>query len=62
MKLKMIDTSGGHYGIVPKMRMKRESGLLFVENVLEDVPVLFLEDARGELCSFWAVRKVHEIN
>ena len=52
MKLKMIDTSGGHYGIVLETRMRKESDLLFVENVPEDVPVLFLEDARGELCSF----------
>ena len=52
MKLKMIDTSGGHYGIVLETRMNPESGLLFVENVPEDVPVLLLEDARGELCSF----------
>ena len=62
MKLKMIDTSGGHYGIVLETRMKKESGLIFMENVPEDVPVLFLEDARGELCSFRAMRKVHKIN
>ena len=62
MKLKMIDTSGGHYGIVLETRMRKESDLLFVENVLEDVPVLFLEDTRGELCSFRAVRKFHKIN
>ena len=52
MKLKMIDTSGGHYGIVLETKMRKDSDLLFVENVPEDVPVLFLEDARGELCSF----------
>ena len=28
----------------------------------ESVPILFLEDAEGDLCSFRAVRKVHEIN
>ena len=27
-----------------------------------DVPVLFLEDAEGDICSFRAVRKVHKIN
>ena len=62
MKLKMIDTSGGHYGIVLETRMKTESDLLFVENVPEDVPVLFLEDKRGELSSFLTVRNVLEIN
>ena len=62
MKLKMIDTSGGHYGIVLETRMRKESDLLFMENVPDDVPVLFLEDARGELCSFKAVRKLHKIN
>ena len=52
MKLKMIDTSGGHYGIELETRMKKESDLLFTENVPEDVPVLLLEDAGGELYSF----------
>ena len=62
MKLKMIDTSGGHYGIVLETRMRKESDLLFVENIPGDVCLLFLEDARGELFSFRAMRKVHKIN
>ena len=62
MKLRMTNTSGGHYRIVLETRMKPESGLLFVENVPEDVPVLFLKNTRRELCSFWVVRKVYEIN
>ena len=32
------------------------------ENAPEDIPILFLEDAREDLCSFQAVRKVFEIN
>ena len=52
MKLKMIDTSGGHYGKVLETRMRKEADLLFVDNVPEDVSVLFLEDARGDLGSF----------
>ena len=46
----MIDTQGGHYGIILETRKKKETG------------VLFLEDAEKDLCSYKAVRKVHEIN
>lgn len=45
-----------------EMKLKPDLSLLFVEDVPEDVPVLFLEDARGELCSFQDLRKVHKIN
>ena len=62
MKIDMVDTSGGHYGIILETKVKPSSSLLFVEDAPEDVPVLFLEDERGDLCSFKAVRKVHEIN
>ena len=62
MKIKMVDTSGGHYGIILETKVKPSSSLLFVEDAPEDIPVLFLEDERGDLCSFKAVRKVHEIN
>ena len=62
MKIKMIDTSGGHYGIILETKVKPNSCLLFVEDAPEDIPVLILEDERGDLCSFKAVRKVHEIN
>ena len=38
MKLKIIDTSGGHYGIVLETRIRKESDLLFMENVPRDGP------------------------
>ena len=56
--LKMIDTAGGHYGIVLEAGNKKE-GIPFNE---EDLGVLFMEDKKGELCAFKAVKKVHEIN
>ena len=62
MKIKMVDTSGGHYGIILETKVKPNSILLFVENAPEDVPVSLLEDERGNLCSFKTVRKVHDIN
>ena len=52
IKIRMVDTSGGHYGIILETKIRPDSSLLFVEDVPEDVPVLFLEDARGDLCSF----------
>ena len=48
--------------MILETKVKPSSSLLFVEDAPEDVPVLFLEDERGDLCSFKAVRKVHEIN
>ena len=62
MKIRMIDTSGGHYAIVLETRRKFDSNVLYLEDENQDVPVLFLEDKEGDLCSFKAVRKVHEIN
>ena len=60
MKLKMVDTKNGHYAIVLETK---EKDVLYLENDLEDeLGVLFLEDKKGELCSFKAVRKVHEVN
>ena len=57
--LKMEDTIGGHYGIVLETRKKRNASLFLVE---EDSGILFMEDKEGNLCSFRAVRKVHEVN
>ena len=45
MKIKMIDTSGGHYAVVLETRKKQDSSVLLLEDAREDVPVLFLEDA-----------------
>ena len=49
-EFRMIDTLGGHYGIVLETWKKQDSS------------ILFLEDAEGDLCSYKAVRKVHEVN
>ena len=56
--LKMEDTGGGYYGIVLESRNEK-SGNPISEN---DLGVLFIEDKKGELCSFKAVKKVHEVN
>ena len=54
----MEDTVGGHYGIVLETRKEKE-GMPLDEN---DLGILFMEDKKGELCSFKAVKKVHEVN
>ena len=56
--LKMEDTTGGHYGIV--LETRKEKG----DSPLEEdgLGILFMEDKKGELCSFKAVKKVHEVN
>ena len=57
----MIDTQGGHYGIV--LETKKKQNILYLEDALGDkFGVLFLEDREEELCSFKAVRQVHEVN
>merc|ERR1711867_176257 len=56
--IKMDDTAGGHYGIVLEIRNEKE-GMPLDEN---DLGILFMEDKKGELCSFKAVKKVHEVN
>ena len=56
--LKMEDTAGGHYGIV--LETWKEKGDSPFED--EDLGILFMEDKKGELCSFKAVKKVHEMN
>ena len=62
MKIRMVDTSGGHYDIVLETKTRLSSSFLSACNAPEDIPIMFLEDAREDLCSFRAVRKVHEIN
>ena len=58
--LRMVDTAGAHYGIVLETEKKKEdTEVMLVE---DDTRILFLEDARDELCSFKAIKKVHEIN
>ena len=57
----MIDTQGGHYGIV--LETQRRQNVFYIEDALGDeLGIFFLEDAKEELCSFKAVRQVHEIN
>ena len=56
--LRMEDTAGGHYGIVLETRKEKED-MPLDEN---DLGILFMEDKKGELCSFKAVKKVHEVN
>ena len=55
--IRMENTSGGNYGIV--LETRREKGDSTIE---EDLGILFMEDKKGELCSFKAVKKVHEVN
>ena len=56
--LNMEYTAGGHYGIVLETRRERE------DSIIEEkyLGILFMEDKKGELCSFKAVKKVHEVN
>ena len=57
----MIDTKGFHYGIVLETQQKKN--VLYLEDAPGDeLGVLFLEDREEELCSFKAIRKVHEVN
>jgi len=57
----MIDTQGGHYGIV--LETQRKQNIPYIEDALGDeFRILFLEDQEQELCSFKALRQVHEIN
>ena len=57
--LKMEDTTGGHYGIVLETRKNKEGDLPLEE---EDLGILFMEDKKGDLCSFRAVKKVQKVN
>ena len=60
IRLKMIDTAGGHYTVVLETGMKKDSNILYLKDT--DLSILFLEDEEGDLCSFKAVRKIHEVN
>ena len=51
MKIRMVDTSGGHYGIILKTRARPTLSFRTVESVPEDVPILFLEGEKENLCS-----------
>ena len=55
--LKMEDTAGGHYGIV--LETRKEKGDSPFED--EDLGILFMEDKKGELCSFKAVKRVYKV-
>ena len=56
--LRMEDTAGGHYAIVLETRKEKEN-LPLDES---DLGILFMEDKKGELCLFKALKKVHEVN
>ena len=61
IQLKMVETQGGYYEIV--LETQKKNNILYLEDALGDeMGVLFLEDKEEELCSFKAVRKVHEVN
>ena len=63
MMVKMIDTEGGHYAVILETWKKKTPNILYLEDALGDkLGVLFLEDKKEELCSFKAVRRVHEDN
>ena len=56
----MVDTVGGYHGIILETKKKKKSSdIMFVE---DDTGILFLEDAKDNLCSFKAIRKVNEVN
>ena len=55
----MEDTAGGHYGIILETKKEKNKSLFLME---EDTGILFLEDKEGDLCSYKAMRKVHELN
>ena len=45
------------------LETQRKQNVLYIEDALGDeLGILFLEDQKEELCSFKAVRQVHEIN
>ena len=57
--IKIVDTSGGHYGVILETRKKTSYSILFAE---DNSGVLFVEAEKKDLCSFKSVRKVHEVN
>ena len=57
----MIDTKGGRYRKILETQQKKN--VLYLEDALgEELGVLFQEDKQEELCSFKAVRRLHEVN
>ena len=61
VQIQMIDTQGGHYGVV--LETQRRQNILYIEDALGDeLGIHFLEGQEQDLCSFKAVRQVHEIN
>ena len=51
VQIQMIDTQGGHYGIV--LETEQKQNLLYIEDALGDkFGILFLEDKEQELCLF----------
>lgn len=58
--LKMVDTAGDHYDIILETKKKKKNDE--VMHVEDNTGILFVEDAKDELCSFKAIKKVHEIN
>ena len=63
MKVKMIDTEGGHYAIILETQKKKMSNVLYIEDALGDeLGVLFLEDKKEDLCSYKVVRRVQKVN
>ena len=57
--VKIVDTSGGHYGVILETRKRTSSSILFTE---DDSGVLLVEAEKKDLCFFKSVRKVHEVN
>ena len=57
--IKMIDTAGGHYGIILETKKRMDLSIMFLE---DDSDILFQEDAKEDLCSFRAIRKVNKVN
>ena len=57
--IKIIDTTGGHYGVILETKKKSSSNILFVE---DEAGILFVEDKNNDICSFKSVRTVHEVN
>ena len=53
--IRMVDTTGGPYGIILETRKRGNSNLFFIE---DDSGILFMEYKKGDLCSFTSVRKV----
>ena len=57
--IKIIETTGGHHGVILETNKKPSSNILFVE---DDAGILFVDEENKDLCSFKSVRKVHEVN